>query len=212
MPAVFGYTNNMKKLQKFNQYALGINIAVVLCEIIGIILRAIYSTRTWFDYYTVDSNLLALAAAALYVYYTVKGKELPRWAEIIKLSAVTALAITFIIVVTVLAPIYPGGFTEIMFGNSMLFTHTICPILAFVSFVFFEKTKLTNKDIPLAMIYTFGYAAIMLILNIAKVVVGPYPFLMVYNQPIWASILWSIGILGGAIVLTWGILKLRRQK
>ena len=202
----------MKRLQKFNKYALGINLVIICLEIMGIIMRAIVSSRTWFDYYTVDSNLLAMLAAAVYVYYTVKGKELPHWAEIMKLSAVVALVITFLVCIFVLAPIYPGGFVAIMFGEHMLFMHTLCPLLLFTSFIVFENNKLSNKDIPAAMIYTLAYAVIMLILNIAKVVIGPYPFLMVYNQPVWASILWCIGILGGAVALTWGVIKLRRQK
>jgi hypothetical protein len=94
----------------------------------------------------------------------------------------------------------------------MLFTHTLCPLLALASFALLEHDRVSSKDIPAAMIFTLAYATIMIILNIAKVVVGPYPFLMVYNQPIWASILWCVGILGGAAVLTWGIIKLRRHK
>ena len=202
----------MKKLRDFNKYALGINIAMVFLEFISVVMRIIFSTRTWFDYYTVDSNFLAMFAAAVYVYYVVKGKDLPHWAEIMKLSAVVALMITFLVCIFVLAPIYPGGFAAIMFGQHMFFMHTLCPLLAFVSFIFFENNKLKNKDIPAAMIYTLTYAAIMLILNIAKVEEGPYPFLMVYKQPIWASILWCVSILGGAVALTWGAIKLRRHK
>ena len=202
----------MKKLREYNKYALGINIAIILSEIYAAILRMIYSNRTWFDYYTVDSNFLAMFAAMGYVYYALRGKKLPHWAEIMKLSAVVALIITFVVCIFILAPVYPGGFAAIMFGEHMLFMHTVSPILLFVSFVFFEHNKLSNKDIPAAMIYTLVYAAIMLTLNILRVEEGPYPFLMVYKQPIWASILWSVGILGGATALTWGTIKLRRHK
>lgn len=202
----------MKQLREFNKYALGANIAMVLFEIISTIMRIIMSQRTWFDYYTVDSNLLAMFAAMVYIYFTVKGKELPHWAEIIKLSAVVALTITFLVCIFVLAPVYPGGFTALMFSEHMLFMHTICPLLAATSFIFFERNKLKNKDIPTAMIYTLVYGAIMITLNILKVEEGPYPFLMVYRQPVWASILWAVGILGGAAALTWGAIKLRRHK
>jgi hypothetical protein len=202
----------MKQLQKFNKYALWCNITIICLEIIGCVIRAINSTRTWFDYYTVDSNLLAMLAAIAYVYYTVKGKKLPHWAEIIKLSAVVALIITFLVCIFILAPVYPGGLVAIMFDGHMLLMHTLCPLILTASFIFFERNELSSKDVLKGMIYTLGYAAIMIILNIAKVVVGPYPFLMVYNQPIWASVAWCIGILGGAAVLTWGIIKLRRHK
>ena len=202
----------MKQLQKFNKYALWCNIAVVGLEIISVVLRIIYSSRSWFDYYTVDSNFLAMFAAMAFIYYTVRGKQLPHWAEILKLSAVVALIITFLVCIFVLAPIYPGGLPAIMFEGHMLIMHTLCPIILAVSFIFFENNKLSNKDIFKGMIYTLIYGVIMIILNIAKVVVGPYPFLMVYNQPVWASIAWAVGILGGAAALTWGAIKLRRHK
>ena len=202
----------MNKLKTFNKYALWCNMLMILLEIIGVVLRIIFSARSWFDFYTVDSNLLALLAAAIFVYFTLKGKELPHWAEIIKLSAVVGLLITFLVCVFVLSFYYPGGLLSLMFEENMLYMHTLCPILALVSFVFFERNKLSNKDIPKAMIFTLTYAGIMLFLNILKVEEGPYPFLMVYRQPIWASILWCIGILGGATALTWGAIKLRRHK
>ena len=129
----------MKQLQKFNKYALWCNIAVVGLEIISVVLRIIYSSRSWFDYYTVDSNFLAMFAAMAFIYYTVRGKQLPHWAEILKLSAVVALIITFLVCIFVLAPIYPGGLPAIMFEGHMLIMHTLCPIILAASFIFFES-------------------------------------------------------------------------
>ena len=35
----------------------------------------------------------------------------------------------------------------------------------------------------------------MIVLNVLKIVEGPYPFLLVYKQPIFHSIIWTILIL-----------------
>ena len=37
---------------------------------------------------------------------------------------------------------------------------------------------------------------------------GPYPFLMVYKQPVWASVLWLIAIPGGAYLIALLLYKL----
>ena len=50
----------------------------------------------------------------------------------------------------------------------------------------------------------------MLILNGARVLDGPYPFLRVYNQPVWATVLWIAGIYLGTFLLGL-ILRLLRK-
>ncbi len=202
----------MKKLERFNKYALGMNIAILLFEIAGMILRLVLMQKPGFEFYTVDSNLLSLAACVAYIYFTVKGKPLPHWASLLKFTSVVALMVTFIVVITVLAPIYPGGYPVILFSGQMLYFHTICPILAFLSFILLEQHELSSKDIPKSLLFTLIYGIILIILNLTHVVLGPYPFLMVYNQPVWASIAWFTGILVGTSAMTWGILKLRRHK
>ena len=41
----------------------------------------------------------------------------------------------------------------------------------------------------------------MLILNIAKLYVGPYPFLHVYEQPVYMSVFWILAIIGGNVLI-----------
>jgi hypothetical protein len=85
----------------------------------------------------------------------------------------------------------------------MLYTHTLCPILAIISFLVFAPKIFSKKDAIRALSFTLAYAAVAIALNILRVWHGPYPFLFVYEQPIWASVAWSIGILLGA----WGIAR-----
>jgi len=61
------------------------------------------------------------------------------------------------------------------------------------------------------LIPTIIYAIISIILNILKVMDGPYLFLHVYNQPIYASVLWIIGILGGAYLIALGIKEIKKE-
>lgn len=72
----------------------------------------------------------------------------------------------------------------------MLYHHTLCPILAILSFVFVEKYE--NLNTIHGLYFTIIYAIIMISLNVLKVVEGPYPFLLVYKQPIIHSIIWTV--------------------
>ena len=55
------------------------------------------------------------------------------------------------------------------------------------------------------MIPTLIYGVVLIILNIAKVVVGPYPFFYVYDMPWYASILCLLGILLAVVSIAIGI-------
>lgn len=61
-------------------------------------------------------------------------------------------------------------------------------------------------------IYTLVYGIVLIFLNIIHAVNGPYPFLMVYEQPVWATLLWAITILGGVYGLSILLKFLRKQK
>lgn len=50
-----------------------------------------------------------------------------------------------------------------------------------------------------------NYLAAAVILNILRVMEGPYPFLLVYAQPWYLSVLWCVVILGIAAILALGV-------
>ncbi len=62
-----------------------------------------------------------------------------------------------------------------------------------------------------ALTPTILYAAVAVTLNIAKVMDGPYPFLHVYEQPVYMSIIWFAAILGGAYFMAWLLLKANKK-
>ena len=67
------------------------------------------------------------------------------------------------------------------------------------------------KDILGALVFTILYTIVFLILNLAKVIEGPYPFLLVYENSVLVTIIWFIVIEGGAVLLA-KLLEIAKQK
>lgn len=63
----------------------------------------------------------------------------------------------------------------------------------------------------IALAPTLAYALAAILLNLCRIIEGPYPFLMVYAQPWYASVMWCIVILGIAGLLASGVLVLHNR-
>ena len=96
-----------------------------------------------------------------------------------------------------------------MFTNTFLVFHTICPILSFISYVFYEEG---SKNKYLGLIFTIIYSVILIVLNLLDLIVGPYPFLEVKKQSILMVSTWGLIILGGSYLIGVLIYKLNKQK
>lgn len=197
--------------------ALALNLAIVVLEIIGAVMSWRQLGFWMFQYYTQDSNLLALAACALLAAFQLRalrtGAAIPLWAQRLKYAAVCCLSVTFIVVVLVLAPMSGGAYGLMLLEGTMLSHHLLCPLAAFFGFMLFEKKPaLRRVDAFLPAALTFLYAAVLTALNIAHIVDGPYPFLRVYAQSVPASVLWALAMLGGAEMLSWGLYALRSRR
>lgn len=191
-------------MKKVSILAIVVNLLIVFFEIIGFVLAFSSLGLEMFEYYTQDSNLLLLCSALIYVIYSIFNfqKDIPVWLKSLKYMATLSVLITFIVVITILSWTTNVGLINLLFSGSMLYHHTICPILAVISFVFLEKYEFTSiKYLIRSMYFTVLYAIIFIILNILKIVEGPYPFLMVYKQPIMMSFIWGLIILGGGYLL-----------
>lgn len=196
----------MKKLKLL--VFLSLNIAIMLFELLGT--AKVFSEIGWtmLIYYTQLSNLLLLIASIINIYFLARAarhrKKMPRWTYELFYTATCATTVTMLTVIFVLSWMY-GDLLYVMTAGSMLYTHTICPILAIIALIAFTpRGTLTKKSASRAVIFTLAYGLVAIALNVLKVWHGPYPFLFVYEQPIWASAAWLIGILGGA----YGIAKL----
>jgi len=78
-----------------------------------------------------------------------------------------------------------------------------------------DNSSIEKKQVFLSILPTGLYAVPVLILNIAKIMYGPYPFLYVYEQPIWMTCIWIIVILAMAALLSFLLYlpaKIRRKK
>ena len=126
--------------------SLALNLLIIFLEMIGFVFA--FSNHGWsaLIYYTELSNILLFVAAMFYVCYTVwdlQGQKIkmPRYVPLLKYVATLSVAITFIVVITVLSWATKYSLWTLLTQQSMLFHHTLCPILAILSFLFFEKYR-----------------------------------------------------------------------
>lgn len=170
-----------------------VNLAIVILEIIGFILVFNELGINSFEYYTEDSNLLLLISSVIFLAYALLNKELPSWFKTLRYVAIVSTTLTLVIVLTVLSWTTDWGLYNLLFYGSMLYHHTLCPLLALVSFIAIEKYDGLNS--LSGLIFTVVYAIIVIPLNILEIVIGPYPFLMVNTQPVLETVFWTVTIL-----------------
>ena len=195
-----------------------LNLFIVAMEPIALPLSWGWGREQMFFFYTEQSNMFAavvcgmVALAQLVCIFT--GGEVPRWLHTLKYIATCCLTMTFFTVVFVLAPMNgPGGLYMLLCTSSMLYHHLLNPLAAFVSFLFLERRPLLPRSaVKWALAPTVLYGGILLWLNVQRVVEGPYPFLMVYQQSVQATVLWSVAILLTNYFYAWLLWKLNGGK
>ena len=175
----------MKKTKSYNKFswAFLINLLIVIFETIALVLSIKRHGIRVFKYYTEISNYFALIASAFFCVYTIFSKNvIKNWVIYLRYIATICLTITFVVVSLVLIPMYPASFNYLMFNGSSFFHHLACPVLSIISFLLFENRIFLKKfSIFLPIIPTFIYGSICLVLNILKLLEGPYPFFYVYD-------------------------------
>ena len=200
---------------KNKRYSLILNILIIIFEIIGFLFTYVNNHSILIQFYTEDSNILALVTSCLFVYFLLSNKKLPKWLNTLKYISTTCVTITFLVVIFILAPMYNFNYLSLLFDGTMLYHHTICPLLCIITFLFFDKlNNYEKKDILYAFSFTIIYAVVLIALNLFEVVKGPYPFLMVKEQTIIESFIWIIVILGFAYMIAkcLFVLKSKRSK
>ena len=180
-----------------NKKSLIFNLIIVILEIIGFIVTLNINHKISYEYYTEDSNILALFSSLLFVIYLISKKKIPRWLQLFKYMTTICLTVTFLVVILILAPMYQFNYGFLLFHNSLLYQHLLCPVLSIIVFIFFDDISILKiKDTFIGISLTILYAVVLIVLNFFELVSGPYPFLMVHNQSIFMSIFWLIIILG----------------
>ncbi|SFK84857.1 hypothetical protein SAMN05216390_10412 [Lachnospiraceae bacterium KH1T2] len=177
-----------------------LNVAIIIMEVIGLTMEFITGNQ-FFVYYTVDSNIIALLSAVVYL---ICRNQNSRFAVILRYVATCALSLTMLIVFLVLMPTHIKSGTALSYivGWDSTFVHVLCPVASFISFMFYEKNDLLkSEDVRFPVGYTIIYGVIIVMLNIVGKVYGPYNFLRIYDQPVWMSIFWTVFIFGIAIFI-----------
>ena len=187
-----------------NKKGLILNYVLLAVSLIGLILHVIFNPKHILEmkYYTLCSNVLAFVASLLYIInYYIKGR-ITNILRFIKINTANMLTVTFLVVIFVLIPTNGWKFLDYMVLKSASFVHFFVPILAVVSFVFFEEYKYTKKEkILFGVSLSVVYIIIISILIFAKAIKAPYNFLDYYN----VSPLFSIIVLVLIVCLVIGI-------
>ena len=178
------------------------DICVVAFALIGMILQFLSSHPWWgaFRFYALVSSLLLLPACSLQAAFEGrilrdKGFFVPSFVHICKYAASCCAAVTFLAALSVTAPLSGGirSVPDVMFRLPGLFLRLFCPVLAVVSYIFIDQTALPDRRVTILPLIPFGlYALIIILLNLTRTIRGPYPFLLLYEQPVWLSILWLV--------------------
>ena len=193
----------MDKRKKLKIYLL-LNILVSVFEIIAFVMVINRRGGETFQYYTQLSNLFLLICCLANIFFITRAlrskKDVPHIANLMTYLATCTTTVTLIVVLFILSWMV-GDLWWLLTYDSMLYMHTLCPILAIVMLECFAPEKQPKKSALIALIPTIIYAIVGIAMNIARLWDGPYPFLQVYNQPIWASFGWAIVILGVAYLI-----------
>ena len=202
--------------------SIALNLFIVWAEPIALPMSWDWGKEQMFIFYTEDSNILSacicamVAVGQLVCIFT--GRELPNWLHTLKYIATCCLTMTFLTVVFVLGPYCAdqGGVVFLLTESSMLYHHLLNPLCAFVSFVLLEREpKLPARCVPLALVPTMLYGSVALWANYQRLITGPYPFLLVYQQTTRQTVLWCAAILAMNLLYAWLVWRLggnRRKK
>ena len=179
-----------------------LNFLIVYFETIALPISWAMGGTIMFTMYTELSNIfnggvcLLMGLAQLVCIFT--GRELPLWLERLKFISTSCLAMTFLTVVIILAPMYEdgNGWYIMLFTGSMLYHHFLNPVLAILSLVLFERRpRLPGRQVWLSLVPTVVYGLYDLWGNITGTIDGPYPFMRVYQQTIQETLMWFTIIL-----------------
>ena len=135
--------NILTVLRKLASAAM--NFLIVYFETIAVPMSWAMGGTIMFTMYTELSNIFNGAVCLLVGLWQLgcifTGRELPLWLKRLKFISTSCLAMTFLTVVIILAPMYEdgNGWYIMLFTGSMLYHHFLNPVLAILSLVLFER-------------------------------------------------------------------------
>ena len=172
--------------------ALISNILLLIIELIGIIIILVLEKGIDLKFYTNWSNILGFITSILFIInYSIKEKN-KTFREVVKyfkLTTTVCLTVTFAIVLFVFVPMDNFNFYAMMIEKQFLSFHFLAPVVAFITFVFFEHYDYSYlKDTIIGMIFSTIYSITVSILILCKKIPAPYPFLDYYAHSVIVNI------------------------
>ena len=196
--------------------ALIANIILFLMELAGFIVMIAIYKDVKIKYYTNWSNILGIISAVLFIInYFIKGKNkiFNEVLKYVKLTSVICLVVTFLVVNLTFVPGDHFNFYKWSIKENFFSFHFLSPIIAFVTFMFFEKYDLKIiRDTIIGMIFTIIYSIIISILILAKKVIAPYPFLDYYANSVITNVVTLTCMFIIIILLTVLIIFFKRKQ
>jgi len=210
---------NLTKRKVFNYVSLFVNLVVAIMGSIAVSTKIFDNSSAYgvayggldtFRFFTNDGNIFCIIAALVMIYFNIRfirsnTYEIPKVVYLLKLSSAITGLIIFLVVIAILGP--SMGYAMLLSGFYMVVVHILNPILCTLGFAIFEAhpMELNKKELSIGILPAALYGVITLLLVLTKVWVGndiPYPFLRVYDNPVWVSIFYFIAILGGGYGLS----------
>ena len=175
-------------MTKNNKLALGSNILLIVLASLGLYFSIV--DKNAFLYYSDNAGMFVLSSSIIYVIVILTKKEPNFLSLALRYVSTTCLVLTLVgtfYVATTTGENYLDSFIK----GSHLFNNLLCPIVSFVSFTMFEGDRRLNKKktIWYALIPTVIYGIIMLVCNLTNTFTGPYPFMMVNDNPVYITVI-----------------------
>ena len=192
----------MDPLKKSALYGFIADIAVLTVALTGVVMQFLLSHPWWgtFRTFMFYSSLLLIAASGGHALFEErilrnKGSFVPSFIHVSKYVSVCCAAVTLLASIFVLVPLSGGirSCPELLLRSPGIFLRVLAPLAGFVSFVFIDRTALPDRRVKMLPLIPSGlYALLLIVLNMTRTIRGPYPFLLLYEQPLWLSILWFV--------------------
>ena len=175
-------------MTKNNKLALASNIVLIVLAGLGLYFSIV--DKNAFLYYSDNAGMFALSSSIIYVIIVLAKKEPNFLCLALRYVSTACLVLTFVgtfYVATTTGENYLDSFIK----GSHLFNNLLCPIVSFVSFTMFEGDRRLNKKktIWYALIPTVIYGIIMLVCNVTNTFTGPYPFMMINDNPVYITVI-----------------------
>lgn len=175
-------------MTKNNKLALGSNILLIVLAGLGLYFSIV--DKNAFLYYSDNAGMFALSSSIIYVIVVLTKKEPNFLSLALRYVSTTCLVLTLVgtfYVATTTGENYLDSFIK----GSHLFNNLLCPIVSSISFTMFEGDRRLNKKktIWYALIPTVIYGVIMLVCNVSNTFTGPYPFMMINDNPVYITVI-----------------------